>query len=748
MSIPPELRVLNHQLSTVPTAQLPQITPLLLRNVLRCQGPLSSPSTNAAKDDGSEATAVHKLKNHVSTLLRGKSAEGRFAAIILVKGIIDVGGWEVLREAGPWVTGLLAILTKPDPVASKRLCIITLSSIFVMTHQYQSLVREITTPNLSPFVTSCLALISSKSTGKVLEVPASLTESVLDAFSTLMPRHPAIFRPFASQIRQVTRVYVAPTFCDGFFAPDSLKESARSLAVLLHQTAPKNTSGEEWGKNVRELVKEIHATTDQVYRAVVEDWESAAGYVSQPVDVNEELHGGGKSKEDYPAWTGIDAGLERLQGLLGYLEEHFKHHTATAVTVPLGIIDDLLTRLMSIAAPQPSKNGSGNGGMRLHPAISREEREGLWSGLPQTYIGVMEVYGILIERLQHNFTSLAQGCLEQITWTFRTGKQDERYRAKAYDVIATVLPLCASGLPKPSIDRMTSVIASCCQELRTVEEVVPTMALKDSSGKAISNGVANADSFLKNKSILSSADVYDSAVVRSAKVLLPLFFTLLPQQHLEAYTRAELDRTAILSHHKEAMLASVLSPFLGRNGKSLPSILPHLCRAYPRDPAVEALLRPRLPVIRQSGPVMDAPLEEELEEDDDVAMDDLQPVNEQEEFSENINNTTATSTTTTINEAGSIDAATTSTKAKEPEPNHWGTSAAQNKRYARRDPQTKDLAAPATSISEGVPRVETTSHSTTIQSTTTIVDVVEEEDSDDESVHLEAGLSDSEEEEE
>jgi len=111
MSIPPELRVLNHQLSTVPTAQLPQITPLLLRNVLRCQGPLSSPSTNAAKDDGSEATAVHKLKNHVSTLLRGKSAEGRFAAIILVKGIIDVGGWEVLREAGPWVTGLLAILT-------------------------------------------------------------------------------------------------------------------------------------------------------------------------------------------------------------------------------------------------------------------------------------------------------------------------------------------------------------------------------------------------------------------------------------------------------------------------------------------------------------------------------------------------------------------------------------------------------------------------------------------------------------
>lgn len=118
MSIPPELRVLNHQLSTVPTAELPHLTPLLLRNVLRCKGPLSSPSTNAAKDDSSEASAVHKLKNHVKRLLEGKSAEGRFAAIILVKGIIDVGGWEVLREALPWVRGLLAILTVSKSTAS------------------------------------------------------------------------------------------------------------------------------------------------------------------------------------------------------------------------------------------------------------------------------------------------------------------------------------------------------------------------------------------------------------------------------------------------------------------------------------------------------------------------------------------------------------------------------------------------------------------------------------------------------
>ena len=53
---------------------------------------------------------VHKLKTQLSTLLGGKSPEGRFAAVVLIKAAIEVGGWEVLRGSEPWVRGLLAIL--------------------------------------------------------------------------------------------------------------------------------------------------------------------------------------------------------------------------------------------------------------------------------------------------------------------------------------------------------------------------------------------------------------------------------------------------------------------------------------------------------------------------------------------------------------------------------------------------------------------------------------------------------------
>lgn len=112
MSVPSELRVLCHQLSSTPVAHLPQITPLLLRNVLRCRAPLSAPLGNAAKADASETSVlVHKLKTQISTLLNGKSIEGKFVAIVLIKGLVDVGGWEVLRTAEPWVRGLLAIVT-------------------------------------------------------------------------------------------------------------------------------------------------------------------------------------------------------------------------------------------------------------------------------------------------------------------------------------------------------------------------------------------------------------------------------------------------------------------------------------------------------------------------------------------------------------------------------------------------------------------------------------------------------------
>jgi hypothetical protein len=62
---------------------------------------------------------VYKLKTSITTLLNGRTREARFAAISLIKAAVDVGGWETLRGAGPWVQGLLAIIQVLSPLPSR-----------------------------------------------------------------------------------------------------------------------------------------------------------------------------------------------------------------------------------------------------------------------------------------------------------------------------------------------------------------------------------------------------------------------------------------------------------------------------------------------------------------------------------------------------------------------------------------------------------------------------------------------------
>ena len=111
MSLPPELRVLCFHLSRTPVADLPRLTPTLLRQVQQCRSPLSNSSGTSAKTDASASVVlVHKLKVQLTTLLNGKSPEGRFAAVVLIKGVVEVGGWEILQNSEPWIRSILSIL--------------------------------------------------------------------------------------------------------------------------------------------------------------------------------------------------------------------------------------------------------------------------------------------------------------------------------------------------------------------------------------------------------------------------------------------------------------------------------------------------------------------------------------------------------------------------------------------------------------------------------------------------------------
>lgn len=111
MSLPPDLRVLCRRLGSTAPDDLPRLCPILVNHVLRCGAVLSAPHEVKAKDTDSEvAVHVHKLKKQIHTLLTGRSNNGRFTAVVLIKALVDVGGWECLRLSQPWVQGLLSII--------------------------------------------------------------------------------------------------------------------------------------------------------------------------------------------------------------------------------------------------------------------------------------------------------------------------------------------------------------------------------------------------------------------------------------------------------------------------------------------------------------------------------------------------------------------------------------------------------------------------------------------------------------
>ncbi|KAH8645595.1 rRNA processing/ribosome biogenesis-domain-containing protein [Tricladium varicosporioides] len=599
MSLPPELRILCYQLSSTPSVELPRLIPTLLRHVSRCEGPLSHPTSNTGKVDGSASVVlVHRLKTQLTTLLNGKSSEGRFTAAALIKRVVEVGGWEVLRGAEAWTRGLLALLGKPDPAPSKELCIIALTKIYCMTHQYPTLVREITTPTLPAFIASCLNLISSP-LSRASSAISSLTETVFGCLNTLLPRHTTIIRPFEAQIRLIANPYLAPTLSDKLFVSTSLRESSRGLIIALHQIVAKNSGGEEWNKAVRKIVMDIHRTSDHVFRAVIEDWESTSGYIAKPIDVNGQLCGGGISDTDLSRWDGVAAGVERLTGLLEILEQYFKSETSMPVSIPLGSVLDMVTRMLSISVPLEST--STRGGARLHPAIDRDEQYGLYCGLPQIHVATLQLVRVLADRMQENFSSIAPGLFDQIMWAFASGRITPEFRLATYNVVSRILLQVGQSFGRTQTAKLAPIIRSCCKDLPLDGAgSSPVGAMDNRKMTQHSNGInanQNADTFLQNKQVAHISGPKDVGLELAASSLLPLLLSHVPQHHLDISLRSLIERTAILIHDKNGMLASILNPFVGKNGKAMASILPHIAREFSNDNVVEILLRPRMPLL-------------------------------------------------------------------------------------------------------------------------------------------------------
>lgn len=614
------LRAASFRLSSASKADLPHVAALTAQSLLSCKDLLSHPDL-ANNKDSDAAIALHRFNTQVNSLLSDRTVEGRWAAVVLIKAAVEAGGWETLRKSIGWVRGLLTLLKKPDPPLARCLTIVTLTRIFMLTWEYPTLIREITTPSLPTFVSSCIHNLSSRPS-----TPVEL-KATLECFAQLLPRHPTIFRQHQDALAKLLLATL-----DNKASGQHVVDLACRISVLLHQCEPKGGASDKWETTFLATLHKTHAMADRTFMCIDEDWQSVTGNTLMNKNALSDLYSRAKEARDPsegPVAQFVSLGHQGLMNHLRLLSAYFTSATSASVVGSVGSVTDLLARLMAITISTTSTRSS----VRFKRDAAREERDAITEILPKVHVACMEVFCTLLDRYGNSITSALQPFLDQIMWIFHASSVNTDVRTASYVVGKKILDLTGQSLDKQSIASLKKYIAACCEDLLpTVDEENKTQS---SNGKQQQN--LNADTFLKQAptTTTSCPKTQLEGLQSAAWDLLPTLLGKLSVERCPLALRATMDRTAVLARHKDAVVASTLNhTSSAKAAHKSNSLLPLLAREYPTDPQVEVLLRPRMPIIqtgRKSTVAETEAMEEDEEEEEEEAEDDDQEETDQTE---------------------------------------------------------------------------------------------------------------------
>ncbi|KAF2718670.1 hypothetical protein K431DRAFT_230292 [Polychaeton citri CBS 116435] len=601
-----QLTSASTRLASTPTQQLPYFASQISEQIWSCRKAISTAEDRARGDEST--AAVHRLRTQLSTLLQDRTVEGRWSAVVLVKAAIEAGGISFFGSNATWVKHLLQILKKgADPSTTRSFAAINLLRIFTLTWEAPTLIRELTTPNLPTFISVCLTNAQSPRCS-VIEL-----QTYLDAFATLLPKHSTIFRTNENVIRRLCcsvlqSSSILPSESSPRHYTQHHQKSARVILVLLHHCAPKQSTSDKWMSSFDLIVKATHRTCDHLFRSLHEEWISTTGY--RPPVAGHELRLGdcaisGPDEAELGPWHGVYTGAERLAQLLRLLTTFLGVGTVNAVTIKAGVITDLLTRVLSI-----SKN------CKPQQEVRKQERDDLHQVLPTLHTVALLSTEATVQRLGESFIGQAQSVLELVRSTFEAYQHHADVSSVAFRLIARLVFMYGSSFDQEDVKSLNEILKTCCNDLLPQESRKP-QALTLQPGQVVSASKGDQIGTHQGSETIDR-DVSQLRKNCAQKLLSTAMLKLNPK-YLPSSTRALMDRTAILSSDRQAMVSSIMNPSLNPDGSHQASVLPVLTRLFPGDLQVEAILRPRLPAIDRRGMPREVQHRDEESEDDTLS---------------------------------------------------------------------------------------------------------------------------------
>lgn len=447
----------------------------------------------------------------------------------------------------------------------------TLTRVFTkLTLDRPTLTRELVTPHLPTFFG---VLVGTVTSGKGDE---RVTACAWEALRDCVIAHPVTFRPFVGKTKVVAR-----TFLDGRGAVTPETERVvRELMVALHLCGPAPGSGgnQESGRKANAPANEWTVLFD----ATVARLHTALDVLFEPV--LEEYREGGRQDGSEEAEMETAVLVDRVKLLLRSVGSFFTVSTNQQPQIPLGSLMDAVSRILSVST-DPSLT-------EHNPAIEKSRRELLFSLLPGIHAQTMDIMDAVANRLQSALILFIPSLLGHAVALCGQEGYSADLKVAIYNLTSTLLAIAGPALGKDITIYLAPLLQNCCADLlasRTPLRTPTTTAPAQKKQKT--KTTTHADSLLSTTP--AAPRFTPSGLPAAAGHLLTTALSKLPAHHIRAELRVRLERTAILTGNKSALLAAVLFP---RAAAERPGTVPFLVGAGV-DAAVEALVRPRMPVV-------------------------------------------------------------------------------------------------------------------------------------------------------
>ncbi|GAM86730.1 hypothetical protein ANO11243_047490 [Dothideomycetidae sp. 11243] len=577
------LRAISLRIASAKTVELPHIVASQVHSLKDCGDILSQSWSPQSGDAGAEVSlVVHRLLTQIASLLQGRQPEERWAAAVLIKAVVEAGGFEMLSRGKHWVSGLVGNLRRPDPSSSRALYAITLTRIFMLTWAFPSLVREMTTPALPQFIKTCLSNISSTSTTD------KERRTVLECLLKLIPHHPTVFRSYIKEIQVVCDAFGGPNESGqhpplDFPVTTSTRDAAARLGSIMHSCAAKQGSTSTWESSLSTIIVRCHEAADVVLAGVDEVSGSR-----ESKKTNFQNNSSGQSTE-YRVRS-IYQATSQLNRLMHSLAGFIITDSGNVVTIAVPTIQGLLSRLLTVVVSQSRQLPKFNAGS------SGEDRDACLECLPRIHVAALETACAFLQRFERAFDSLGPILIQQIGWLFSAEAVYADIRTACYSALKVILSGLGLSMSKELVDSLGGIIKHCCTDVLSKEQQAEKATLANSltGGSKHSNGTSE----LSASQPAPGTSLHGLQV--AASEMLEVILVSVPRLLLPDTIRSQIDRTAVLSGQTDLLVASVMNPSKRKDGKPAPSLLPFLARKYYSTSIVEALLRPRAPVL-QSG---------------------------------------------------------------------------------------------------------------------------------------------------